>query len=97
MQREREQHKKKIVALKATVQDQDLDLLNAESKHSKVSKLNQNLLKENEDLKRQINELDQRNKKRAFQFESQKDQLSQEQKLIQFRIEEDRNRSIESQ
>lgn len=40
MERERDQFKKKIAALKATIQDQDLDLLNADAKHAKVSKLN---------------------------------------------------------
>ena len=58
MEREREQFKKKIAALKATIQDQDLDLLSAESKHSKISRINSTLLKENEDLKRQIGEIE---------------------------------------
>ena len=71
MDREREQFKKKIAALKATIQDQDLEMLNFDAKHSKVSKLNQNLFKENEDLKRQLGELEQRLKKRTHEFESE--------------------------
>ena len=58
MEREREQFKKKIAALKATIQDQDLDLLSGESKYSKISRINSTLLKENEDLKRQIGEME---------------------------------------
>lgn len=46
-------------------------MLNFDAKHSKVSKLNQTLFKENEDLKRQLGELEQRLKKRTHEFESE--------------------------
>lgn len=58
--------------------------------------MNATLLKENEDLKRQVAEMEQRLKKRMHQFENQKDQLSQEQQIILMRLEEERNKSIEN-